>query len=49
MKSVLALIEFILNVIAELFKSLLRYALFAALAFASLIMFVILMVIHIVR
>lgn len=49
MKSVLALIEFVLNVIAELFKSLLRYALMAALLFASLITFAVLMVIHFVR
>ena len=49
MKSALTIVEFILNVIVELFKSLVRYALMAGFFVASLITFAVLMVIHFVR
>jgi hypothetical protein len=49
LKGALALIEIVLGAFVELFKKLLAYALLAALLFASLITFVILMIIQIVR
>lgn len=49
LKSAVTLVEVILGIIVELFKSLIRYALIAAALFATLITLAILVIVNLVR